>query len=92
MTTGNIVAWILIGAIVGILYALARQPRTGTMTLLDLIVGVVGGLVGGVLLNAVGGLVGAEIIGVSLAGGAVAIIGAVVLVALFEAVTRSPQQ
>lgn len=92
MTTVNLIAWLIIGAIVGGLIAYARQPKSGGMVLLDIVVGIIGGLVGGVLLNAVGGIVGMEIIGVNLGAGLVAIIVALVLVGLFEAVTNSPQQ
>jgi uncharacterized membrane protein YeaQ/YmgE (transglycosylase-associated protein family) len=92
MTTANIIAWLVIGGIVGAVFAYLRRSKTTGMTILDLIVGIVGGLVGGVLLNAVGGIVGAEIVGVNLGAGLVAIIGAAILVALFEMVTRSPQQ
>jgi uncharacterized membrane protein YeaQ/YmgE (transglycosylase-associated protein family) len=92
MTTANIIAWLLIGVIVGIVYALWRHHKFGSMTVLDMIIGVVGGLIGGVLLNAVGGIVGAEVIGVNLGAGLVAIGGALILVAIFEAVMRSPQE
>jgi uncharacterized membrane protein YeaQ/YmgE (transglycosylase-associated protein family) len=90
MTTANILAWIAIGALVGIVFALVRQNKSSGVTLLDVLVGGLGGFVGGVLLNAVGGIVGAEIIGVNLSGLVVALLGAAILVALLEAVIRTP--
>lgn len=92
MTTANIIAWLVIGALVGVLFALARQPKTNGMTLLDIVVGVVGGFIGGVLLNAVGGIVGTDIIGVNLGAGVIALVAATILVALLEAATRSPER
>lgn len=92
MTTANIIAWLLIGLIVGIAYALWQHHKLGSMTILDMIIGVIGGLIGGVLLNAVGGIGGAEIIGVNLGAGLVAIIGALLLVVIFEAIMRSSRE
>ena len=91
MTTANIIAWIVIGAIVGILFALARKPEMSGTTLLDLIVGAVGGIIGGIILNALGGIVGAEVIGVNLGGALIAIIGALILVFVLELVRRPSQ-
>lgn len=92
MTAANIIAWLIIGGIVGLLFAFARQSKTTTTILLDLVVGVAGGFIGGVLLNAVGGIVGLELIGVNLGAGVVALVAATILVALLEAATRTPQQ
>jgi uncharacterized membrane protein YeaQ/YmgE (transglycosylase-associated protein family) len=92
MTAANIIAWLVIGAIVGVIFALARQHGTGGLTLLDLMVGVVGGFIGGVILNALGGIVGAEIVGVNVGAGVVALVGAVILVAILELFVRSPEQ
>lgn len=86
MTAANILAWIIVGGIVGVIVAaLTRREQEGSGHLvLDLIVGLIGGVVAGVLLNAIGGLVGSEIVGVNLSGAAVAIIGALVLVGVAE--------
>ncbi len=92
MTAANIIAWLIIGALVGVAFVLARQSKTTGAVLLDLVVGVAGGFIGGVLLNAVGGIVGLEIIGVNLGAGIVALVAATILVALLEAATRTPQQ
>jgi uncharacterized membrane protein YeaQ/YmgE (transglycosylase-associated protein family) len=79
MTTSNIVAWIVIGLIVGVLFALLRRSETQSGLLVDMVLGVFGGFVGGAALNVLGGLVGAEIIGVNLGGALVAVIGAAIL-------------
>jgi uncharacterized membrane protein YeaQ/YmgE (transglycosylase-associated protein family) len=85
MTTLNIVAWIVIGGLVGlVLAALTRRPETGSHWLTDLITGLFGGVIGGVLLSAVGGNVGTDFVGVNLAGAVVAVVGAVILVGLVE--------
>jgi uncharacterized membrane protein YeaQ/YmgE (transglycosylase-associated protein family) len=83
MTTVNIVAWLGIGLIVGLVFAWMRRSETPGGLLVDLIVGIIGGFVGGILLNALGGLVGAEIVGVNLGGGVLAIVGAVILLGLW---------
>ncbi|MFN8376877.1 MAG: GlsB/YeaQ/YmgE family stress response membrane protein [Anaerolineae bacterium] len=89
MTTANIVAWLIMGAIVGLLVALFSRRETFGGLLLDTVVGIMGGFVGGFLLNAIGGIVGAEIIGVNLGGAVVAIVVAVILVALLEWMRRA---
>jgi uncharacterized membrane protein YeaQ/YmgE (transglycosylase-associated protein family) len=92
MTTINIVAWIVIGVIIGILFAWLRRSESPGGLVIDMIVGVVGGFIGGVVLNALGGLVGAEVIGVNLGGAVVAIVGAVVLIGLWALLRGSPDQ
>ena len=90
MTTSNIVAWVVIGLIVGIVSAWMRRSETPAGLLIDLIVGIIGGFVGGVLLNAVGGLVGAEIVGVNLGGAVVAIVGAGILLIIWGWLNGEP--
>ncbi len=85
MTTTNIVTWLVIGGIVGILVAvIVRRSDSFVGILFDVLVGVIGGFIGGFLLNAVGGIVGSEVVGVNLGGAVVAIVGAVILVAALE--------
>lgn len=92
MTTINIVAWIVIGLIVGVVFAWLRRSENPGGLVIDLIVGVVGGFIGGVVLNALGGMVGAEIIGVNLAGAVVAIVGAGVLIAVWALLRGSSER
>jgi uncharacterized membrane protein YeaQ/YmgE (transglycosylase-associated protein family) len=85
MTTVNIVTWLVIGGIVGILVAvIARRSDSFVGILFDVLVGVIGGFIAGFLLNAVGGIVGTEVIGVNLGGAVVAVVGAAILVAALE--------
>jgi uncharacterized membrane protein YeaQ/YmgE (transglycosylase-associated protein family) len=92
MTTINVVAWVLIGLLIGVVSAWLRKSETPGGLLLDLLVGVIGGFIGGVVLNALGGLVGAEIVGVNLGGALVAIIGAVILLVLWETLRGTPDR
>jgi uncharacterized membrane protein YeaQ/YmgE (transglycosylase-associated protein family) len=92
ITTINIVVWVVIGLIVGIGSALLRRTETPAGLLVDVVIGVIGGFIGGVILNALGGLVGAEVVGVNLGGAVVAIVGAVILVAIWELLRGSPSQ
>ncbi len=92
MTTINIVAWLVIGLIVGVLFAWLRRSESRVGLIIDLIVGLVGGFAGGVLLNSAGGLVGAEVIGVNLGGVVVAIVGAAVLIVLWAVLRGEPDR
>ncbi len=92
MDTINVIAWGVIGAIVGLLFALVRKQEATLAVLPELLVGIIGGFLGGVILNALGGLVGAQVIGVNLGGAAVAIIGAIILVALLEMARGTPER
>ena len=92
MDTINIIAWGVVGAIVGLLFALVRKPEATMAMLPELLVGIIGGFLGGVILNALGGLVGAQVIGVNLGGAVVAIIGAIILVALLEMARGTPER
>jgi uncharacterized membrane protein YeaQ/YmgE (transglycosylase-associated protein family) len=92
MTTANIVAWLVIGGIAGLLVAImGRRQESFGRVLLDVLFGVVGGFIGGVILNALGGIVGAEVVGVNLGGAVIAILGAVILVIALEWLFRSTQ-
>ncbi len=92
MTTANLIAWIVIGGLVGLLISwISNRAETGRGLVIDLILGLVGGFVGGAFLYAIGGVVGTEIIGVNLAGAVVAIVGALVLVFLVEWLHRPEQ-
>jgi uncharacterized membrane protein YeaQ/YmgE (transglycosylase-associated protein family) len=85
MTTLNIVAWLVIGGLVGLLIAgLTRRPEEGGHWFVDLFFGLVGSLVAGYLLYTIGGMIGGDIAGVSLSGAAIAIVGAIILVGVVE--------
>ena len=92
MTTINVLAWGVLGAVIGLIFALVRKNDAVMNVLPELLVGIIGGFLGGLILNALGGIVGAELVGVNLGGAAIAIIGAIVLVAVLEMLRGTPQQ
>jgi uncharacterized membrane protein YeaQ/YmgE (transglycosylase-associated protein family) len=74
----GIVSWIVVGAIAGWLASIVMKTRQqGLIT--DIMVGIVGGLVGGFVLNALG--VGGDVSGINLESIAVAFVGAVIFLA-----------
>ncbi|MCA9905680.1 MAG: GlsB/YeaQ/YmgE family stress response membrane protein [Anaerolineae bacterium] len=92
MTTINVLAWGVLGAVIGLIFALVRKNDAVMNVLPELLVGIIGGFLGGLILNALGGIVGAELVGVNLGGAAIAVIGAIVLVAVLEMLRGTPQQ
>jgi uncharacterized membrane protein YeaQ/YmgE (transglycosylase-associated protein family) len=87
MDIGNILAWIIVGAIAGWLASIVMKTNASQGLLMDIIVGIVGGLIGGFLLQALG--VGGAVTGINLGSILVAFIGAVVLLALLRLIRRS---
>ena len=87
MDIGNILAWIIVGAIAGWLASIVMKTNASQGLLMDIIVGIVGGLIGGFLLDVLD--IGGAVTGINLASILVAFIGAVVLLALLRLVRRS---
>jgi uncharacterized membrane protein YeaQ/YmgE (transglycosylase-associated protein family) len=87
MDIGNILAWIIVGAIAGWLASIVMKTNASQGLLMDIIVGIVGGLIGGFLLQALG--VGGAVTGINLGSILVAFIGAVVLLALLRLIRRA---
>jgi uncharacterized membrane protein YeaQ/YmgE (transglycosylase-associated protein family) len=85
-------AWAVVGIIVGAIFVYTRKQQTGSIVLLDVVVGIIGGFIGGAALFAVGGLVGTEVIGVNLGGVIVALVGAVILDAILQLMIPTPEQ
>jgi uncharacterized membrane protein YeaQ/YmgE (transglycosylase-associated protein family) len=83
----NILAWIIVGAIAGWLASIVMRTNRSQGLLEDIIVGVVGGVLGGFLLNALG--VGGAVTGLNVTSILVAFVGAVVLLFLLRAVRRA---
>jgi len=81
----GIVSWIVVGAIAGWLASIVMKTRQqGLIT--DIMVGIVGGLVGGFVLNALG--VGGDVSGINLESIAVAFVGAVIFLAALHYLFR----
>jgi uncharacterized membrane protein YeaQ/YmgE (transglycosylase-associated protein family) len=77
-------AWIIVGALAGWLASIAMRTNRSQGLLLDIIVGIVGALIGGFLFNAVGA---PGVTGFNLWSLFVAFIGAVVLLGLLRMVS-----
>ena len=77
-------AWIIIGALAGWLASIAMKTNRQQGLLLDIVVGIVGALIGGFVFNALG--IGG-VTGFNLWSLFVAFIGAVILLAVLRAVS-----
>lgn len=81
----NILLWILLGAIAGWLASVVMKTRKEQGLLMDIVVGIVGAMLGGWIF----GLFGAQGVGAfNLYSLLVAFIGAIVLLAILRAVRR----
>jgi uncharacterized membrane protein YeaQ/YmgE (transglycosylase-associated protein family) len=80
----SILAWIVLGLISGFI-ASKLVNKTGEGVILDIILGVVGAIVGGWLFNSVGQ---AGVTGVNLYSMLVAVVGAVIVLVLYHAIFR----
>jgi uncharacterized membrane protein YeaQ/YmgE (transglycosylase-associated protein family) len=87
MDIGNLLAWIIVGAIAGWLASIVMKTNASQGLLLDIIVGIVGGLIGGFVLQALG--IGGEVTGLNIGSIVVAFIGAVILLALLRLLRRA---
>ena len=77
----GIILWIIFGALVGWVASLVMKTDANQGTLLNIVVGIVGAVVGGWLMGAIGQ---APISGFNLYGFVVALIGACVLIAVLK--------
>jgi uncharacterized membrane protein YeaQ/YmgE (transglycosylase-associated protein family) len=80
----NILVWVIVGAIAGWLASLVMGTNRSQGLLEDIIIGIVGGVIGGFALNALG--VGGAVTGLNLGSIVVAFIGAVILLLILRAV------
>ena len=78
----GIILWIVFGAIVGWIASLIMKTKGGI--LMDIIVGIVGALIGGFVMNLFGG---AGVVGFNLYSFLVALLGAVILLAIVKAIS-----
>lgn len=78
----GIIAWIILGLIAGFIASMLVN-RSGEGILLDIILGIVGALVGGFIMSAVFGTEG--VTGLNLWSILVAIVGAVVVLVIYHA-------
>jgi uncharacterized membrane protein YeaQ/YmgE (transglycosylase-associated protein family) len=86
MNIGNLIAWIIVGAIAGWLASIVMKTNRQQGLLLDIIVGIVGGFVGGFVLDLLG--LSAGVTGINLGSIVVAFIGAVIFLAILRMFSR----
>ncbi len=79
----NFLLWLLLGAIAGWLASLVMKTNAAQGTLMDIVVGIVGAMIGGFVFNVFGA---AGVTGFNLYSLLVAFIGAVILLAILKAV------
>lgn len=82
----NILLWIILGALAGWIASLIMKTNTQQGTLVDIVVGIVGAFLGGIIFQAFGA---AGVTGFNIWSLFVAIVGAVVLLAIVKAVRRT---
>jgi uncharacterized membrane protein YeaQ/YmgE (transglycosylase-associated protein family) len=80
----GIIAWIVLGAIAGFIANLLMGNREGVI--MTVVLGIIGALVGGYLAGTVLGV--ADVTGINVESIVVSVIGAVIVVAVFQALRR----
>jgi len=87
MSVEMLLVWVVVGAIAGWLASLVMRTNRSQGLLADILVGVVGGVIGGFVLNALG--VGGAVTGFNVASVVVAFVGAIILIALLRLFSRA---
>jgi uncharacterized membrane protein YeaQ/YmgE (transglycosylase-associated protein family) len=82
----NILLWIILGALAGWIASLIMKTNSQQGTLVDIVVGIVGAFLGGIIFQTFGA---AGVTGFNIWSLFVAIVGAVVLIAIVKAVRRT---
>lgn len=82
----SILAWIVLGGIAGWIASLIMKTDEEQGIFLNVVVGIVGGLLGGFIVQTIGG---SDVDGFNLYSLIVAVFGAVVLLAIVKAVRKS---
>jgi uncharacterized membrane protein YeaQ/YmgE (transglycosylase-associated protein family) len=85
----NIVVWLIVGGVVGLVVSFLIETETGAGRLADVIVGALGGLIGGYILNILGVASQTDLKVFHLPSAAIALIGAAVLLAVLEILRRA---
>lgn len=82
----NLIIWILFGAFVGWIASLIMKTNEEQGAIMNVVVGIVGALIGGFLMGIFGG---SGVDGFTIYGFLVALLGAIVLLALFKMIRRA---
>lgn len=85
----TVIGWIVVGAIAGWLASLVMGTNRGQSLLEDIVVGIIGGVLGGFILDVLD--IGGEVSGINLVSIVVAFFGAIVLLLILRAVRGSAQ-
>ena len=85
----NLIIWIVVGAIAGWLASMMMKTNRGQSFLEDVVVGIIGGLLGGFIVSALG--IGDGVDGINIGSVLVAFLGAVVLLASLKAIRGTAQ-
>lgn len=80
----GIIAWIIVGGLAGWIASALLHERSGC--LMNIIVGVIGAFIGGIVMNVIGGV---GVTGLNLWSVIVAVLGAIILLAILRAI-RGP--
>lgn len=83
----NLLVWLIVGAIAGWLASMVMGTNAQQGLGMDIVIGIIGGLIGGFVLNALN--IGGSVSGINLVSVLVAFIGAVILLAIVKAVRRA---
>ncbi len=78
----GIILWIVFGGVVGWIASLIMKTRGGIF--MDIIVGIIGAVIGGFVMSLVGGV---GVVGFNLYSFLVALLGAIILLAIVKAVS-----
>lgn len=89
MTNDHFISWILVGGFIGILFAVGGRAQPDRIMLLDVVIGIVGGTLGGVILFLLSGMSEVRTIDPNTLSGLVAIISAVFMVMIFQVFSSS---
>ncbi len=86
---GNIIIWIIIGAVAGWLASKVMGTSRGQSLTEDIIVGIIGGFLGGLVLDLLG--IGGDVSGINIGSLLVAFLGAVLLLFILKKVRGTAQ-
>jgi uncharacterized membrane protein YeaQ/YmgE (transglycosylase-associated protein family) len=81
----GIIAWIIVGGLAGWLASIVMGSNRQQGIVMDIILGIVGALVGGFILQALG--LGGEVSGINIPSILTAFVGALIVLGIYRAVT-----